>query len=400
MNIELEKIEKGLFQCIPLRNDIIPKYIPLDTASLVDLFIEKNKKQYLDNINKNKSIIWSKFFNMNSKIFKDKKDYTFNYRIITDGIGCSLLFICKDMYGKRMIRQKKINNYIEFPYIDDLNEEQLKEIKNDNFIYIDPGKKNLLYMMDDDCNKFRYTNRQRIKQTERLKHQEIIQKYKKRNDMIKIETQLSGYNCKTCNYEKFKNYIKEKTKINNDLFVKYEIEMFRKLKLRRYINTQRSETKLVNNIKKKYDNKKDNHKITMFIGDWNVSKQMRHFISTPMIGLKRLLKKNFNVITIDEFRTSILDNETEERLENFKVYNENKKGMIKLHSVLARKEEDNVIGLINRDLNSVKNMKKIVNQYMVDQTRPYNFRRGVEIVKIPRESSLKHGCFFVNRTNH
>ena len=36
---------------------------------------------------------------------------------------------------------------------------------------------------------------------------------------------------------------------------------------------------------------KDDKKILLAYGDCNVGKQMRHIISTPMIGLKRQLKK-------------------------------------------------------------------------------------------------------------
>ena len=105
---------------------------------------------------------------------------------------------------------------------------------------------------------------------------------------------------------------------------------------------------------------------------------MRNFISTPCIGLKRLLKKHFKLITIDEFRTSILDYEFEEKLKNKKVINSEGE-TIKLHSVLMRQQKNKVIGCINRDLNGVRNMKKIVKQYMKNKTRPYKFRRDVKL---------------------
>jgi hypothetical protein len=377
MNVALEKIEKGLFQCMPLRNDIIPKYIQIDTTSIIDLFIEKNKKQYLDNVESKKVELWNKFFHMDNKIFKKHQIYVFNYRITTDGIGVSLSFVREDLYGKRLVRTKKVRNYIEFPHIDEYTDEQLKDIKeNYNMTYLDPGKKQLIYMIDDNENKFRYTNAQRIHQTERLKNQKIVERYKKRNNMIETETTLSDFNSKTCNYTKFKKFIKAKTEVNNKLFEQYENKMFRILKLRGFINTQRSESKLINNIKKKYETK--DKKVVIAIGNWCVTKQMRNFISTPCIGLKRLLKKHFKLITIDEFRTSILDYEFEEKLKNKKVINSEGE-TIKLHSVLMRQQKNKVIGCINRDLNGVRNMKKIVKQYMKNKTRPYKFRRDVKL---------------------
>lgn len=41
MNIELEKIEGKMYQFMPLQTDIIPKFIPLDTKSLIEIFVEK-----------------------------------------------------------------------------------------------------------------------------------------------------------------------------------------------------------------------------------------------------------------------------------------------------------------------------------------------------------------------
>lgn len=52
--------------------------------------------------------------------------------------------------------------------------------------------------------------------------------------------------------------MKAKNKANVKLFEHYEKEFIRKLKLRTYINTQRSESKLIHNMKKIYDeNKKE-----------------------------------------------------------------------------------------------------------------------------------------------
>ena len=63
----------------------------------------------------------------------------------------------------------------------------------------------------------------------------------------------------------------------------------RKLKLRLYINTQRSENNLINNIKKKYG---DN--LVLIIGNGNVNPSMKYIISTPNKGLKKLLSKHYD----------------------------------------------------------------------------------------------------------
>ena len=45
MNAVLEKEEHKLFQPLPLRNNIIPKHIILDTACIISLFCPENAKK-------------------------------------------------------------------------------------------------------------------------------------------------------------------------------------------------------------------------------------------------------------------------------------------------------------------------------------------------------------------
>ena len=71
MNIELEKIEGKMYQFFPIQSSIIPNHIQIDTKSIIELLVEKEKKQYLDNVELNKEFLWDKFFNITQKI----KDY-------------------------------------------------------------------------------------------------------------------------------------------------------------------------------------------------------------------------------------------------------------------------------------------------------------------------------------
>jgi len=379
MSSELENNEKKQFQCIPMRTNITTKHIDIDTKSLIELSSLKNKDNYLSDIKNNKEWIWKQYFDMNNKCFKIKNNYRFNYRIITDGVSVSLCFIRKDKYGKRKNKQPKPSkDYIEFPHIDEIDYDLLKKLyKDTNFVYVDPGKNNILYMMDNNKVFFRYTNKQRIKETERLETQEKLNKIKESHKIKEIETELSSFNSKTCNYNKFKEYISKKEDINNRLYDFYNNLSLRKAKRRRNINTQRSEANLINNIKKQYEI--DNKKITIIYGSWNITKQMRNFISTPNTHIKKLLAKHFKVLTLDEFRTSCLNYKTNEKVENMKIYNKQTEKHEKIHKVLILTEKNNVSFCISRDRNAVYNFKKITLQYLKDKTRPYNFRRNVKI---------------------
>ena len=168
----------------------------------------------------------------------------------------------------------------EFPYFHLLNEADTKKLKAlaesnaRNLVFIDPGKRSILYMMNNEdpnhpnpeCRRkyLNYTNRTRIAETKRLKYQRLRENFKSRNDMmIKLETELSQYNQKTCNYSKFKEYVRHKILVNSKLLPKYEDELFRKLNWFSYINRQRSEANLLNNIARQFG-----EDAILIIGDW------------------------------------------------------------------------------------------------------------------------------------
>ena len=424
MNIKLEKIEGKMFQFMPLRSDLIIKHIPLDTKSLIEIFVEKDKNKYLCDIENTKDELWDKYFNINISL----KNYVFDYTLITDCYSSSLRFIHKDRlyeenYKKEKMRnakeeykdlskeeieilkknkkeiQKELNknkpkvkkektNNIEFPYIDEVDK---KELIGKN-IYIDPGKRDLLSIIDDDGKRFTYSNKQRVKETKRLKYQQLIKNLRDTLGTCEIENTLSIYNSKTCNIKKFKKYIKEKNKVNDKLFKLYEDKKFRQYKWYAYINKKRVEDNMNNLIKKKYGKN-----LNLIYGDWGVTKQMRNFISTPNLGVKRKLAENFNVYNIDEYRTSCLYHKTEEKGNNFYITDKiNKKR--KLHSVLTFKMETTEneckktrIDCINRDYNGCLNIRKIFHSYIKNETRPLHYCRSFDYQILPLPEKASNG---------
>ncbi len=404
INIELEKIDGKMFQFMPLRTDIIPKFIPIDTKTLIEIFVDKNKNNYLKDIENTKYELWNKYFNINVRL----NNYVFNYTIITDCYSASIRYIHKKnieeennkKYKMKLARNEykglnkeekeklknkkkeeyKINflepkiknvriDYVEFPYIDEINKEDLEG----KFIFCDPGKRDLLNMIDENDNRFTYSNKQRVKETKRLEYQRLIKNLKDNLNICEIENKLSKYNSKTCDLHKFKEYIEEKNKINNLLFKLYENEKFRQYKWYSYINRKRCEDNMLNKIENKYG--KD---LTIIIGDWCIQKQMRNFISTPNISIKRKLKERFNVFNIDEYRTSCIHHKTEEKVDNLYVTDKLNKTR-KLHSVLTYKMENTRKGCINRDYNGCINIRKLFSYYIENKERPQIYNRGTKI---------------------
>ena len=440
MCLELKQLEVKSFQFFPLRTDIIPKYIPIDTATLVDLMIDKDKNKYFKNIENEKNNIWSMYFKLDLQIFK-QKHYQFDYRISTDCFGVSIQLIhndsvqlskdkkanmkakrnsskelCKDMtqedkekYKAEIIKKKKEaldklkleykqkkdkekmefkklskdeqkkvigdnkkKKFIEFPYLEDLDNNQLHALNTNKWVVIDPGKRVLLYMKDKEGNTFRYSNKQHVDITKRLKYQRLLQNYRDKKEISNIENELSNYNSKTCKYDKFKLFISNKNRLNNILLLKYQEDIFRKYKWYSYINKKKSETTLIRNIKVKYG--KDSILIMGDYSDKNCANKLKGKMSTPNLGLKRKLGEYFTVYTLDEFRTSCLNYKTEEKCEN--LYLPDKKGIVRsIHSILTYQTENNRMGCINRDENATNNMIKLVHYFIENKDRPEKFRR-------------------------
>ena len=432
MCLELERMECKSFQFFPLQTNCIPKHIQLDTKALVELFVDTTKHQKLLDIwiktetsnkpkNKtkaglylcletNKEFIWNAFFN----ISQTRNNYAFDYTIITDGYSVSLRFLhtnyveaektkknrmkeakkalsvltkeekdnrkaeketkLKEQMKNRPKPAKKIKTVElpEFPYIDEVTKTELEG----KHIFVDPGKRSLFSMMDDDGKFYSYTNRMYLRETKRLKYQALLKNHKDHLGITVVEEELNKYNSKSCNIEKFKAYMSAKLESNKSVVPLYKDIKFRQYKWYAYINKQRAEDTMVSKITKQYS--KDH---IIIIGDWSIGKQMRNFISTPNLTLKRKLQKAFKVYNIDEFRTSCLSYKTEEVCENLylRFVKDPKQKERKIHSILTYQMENNRKGCINRDKNGCKNIQKVFNSYIQTGERPERYRREYKI---------------------
>ena len=397
-----------LFNILPLRTNIIPKNIVIDTAGLIQNFLgDEPTKEHLKNYKKNdnQKTLWKRIFKLDEKVFK-KNNYMFNYMIRTDGISLSVLFIRIDKEGN--IAKKKLNNKIstDTKYIEDV--QWTDKLKKKRIVCADPGMSDIIYCGSKDKNgnleTFRYTQNQRRLETRTKKYNKIIHKENtttiidgcelsidnsKRNNLSetnyfgktikKIESKLCNYNSKTNNFNKFKTYIIEKNKINNTLYNHYEQNYFRKFKLNRFINTQKSEAKLITNFHNKFGTPED---VLFIMGDYD--KGNNHMKGVEPIICKRIRKifKNagYETYLINEYRTSKLCNNCRCELERFLI-RENKKPKHKgkkclVNGLLHHKDDKHNCKLIhNRDKNAVQNMLKIVSYLKEKGRRPKIFRR-------------------------
>lgn len=385
-----------LFNTIPLRTNIVVKHITIDTCALISNFLgDEPTTEHLKNYKKdnNQYDLWNRFFDINKRVFK-KKLYSFNYMIRTDGVSCCILFKRNDKDGKPLNKDKRKNKEEEhIDYIEKV--EWTDKLKKKKIVVFDPGLSDLLYFgskdMNGDLQTFRYTQNQRRLETGTKKYSKIIDSENKKtiisdNKTVKeLEAILSQYNSKTNDHDKFKKYLKEKNKLNQLLFEHYEQTYFRKFKLNRYTNSQKSESKMLNNFGNKFGSKED---VVFIMGDYDKG-------NNHMKGLEPVINKKFRRIfrnagyetyLINEFKTSKLCNCCQNELEKFMVrqsnkprdHKLNKKCLVNglLHHDKDVKPKCEIVH--NRDKNAVQNMLNIVTSLKTTGMRPKVFCREKE----------------------
>lgn len=421
MNDYLDKNGRKLFQPVSLRTDTKTKYITIDTRTLFDIFPTEvfkirtggfitNKADVINNLPAYQDLLWACIFKTDRKMFKLKR-HEFNYRVSTDGYAISINFMdrrelidsttkknrmkagmknkdkktAKKAKPLKKNKTKKVSDPSdqseEFQYIGHIvnNETKMKTLKEKynegKIVVVDPGKRDIGMFMGSKGDYYKYSSRRRIKETKRKKYGDLID-HKKNNIQIndgstikEYETKLNKYKRKGMNLEQFLVYTSMKLKLQEQVqnLIHYDVYL-RKLNWFSYINKERHESKIMNELKNKYG--KD---VTVVVGDWNGHNNKLKYISTPGIGFKRRLAKEFDVYLIDEYKTSKIINKTKKEADNLTLKINGKER--KLHAVLTYQMGNKRIGCINRDKNATLNMMEIVYSLIKNKTRPSVFER-------------------------
>ena len=445
-----------LFHVLPLRTSMIPCNITLDTPALIKLFMVENQAYYLANYCKENLYdeIWGKFFNMKDKIFT-RKGYQFNHMIKTDGLSCSVVFVKtqnnipyqKPSFGvNKMMEEECMCKYIE-DTIKGMTDDEIKQLTNMNHVFCDPGKTEPINCLGKHIKTgedigFKYSQKQRNDDVRKNRYIEIRSDLKKnhviRGKMVEEhEQELLKYNSKTTNFEQFKIYIKEKTKINEILKEYYAKETHRQLNWNTYNNTKRSEDLMMNRFEKIYGSSKE---CIIILGDYSEKNSKKGNEPSVTRKIRKIfMKRGYKVYLIDEFRTSklcchccgenenfveVIDDPVKKKTNKIKLKNEdimkiNAKTLekIKKHEKLEKglkelaeigtvvinkdkkeaKKEDKKEGqkkslvwkllrcttkncktIHNRDVNATKNMRKIFESLIKTKERPKEYRRKNE----------------------
>jgi transposase len=379
MSIEIEEKEVKSFCCFPLRKSYIPGYINIGTTTLILILMKNNteyggdkKGYYLTNRNTRLQsfFLWNLFFRTERKMFK-LKGYMFDDTISTDGIGCSIQFIRKELYGRYIKSMRKPRNYEDYIYIDDLSDSEKEIYKKYNIVGIDPGKNDLIYCTDGKYkikngkhinHTFRYSNLQRskeLKTKEFNKQRAKCGNNKKSEHLDKsfitfLESHISKYSSKTNNIDIFTKYVKYKEALSIKIRKHYREKLYRQLKWYSYINKRKSEDKMINNFSDTFGNPQNT---LVCIGDWSGNNSIKGKAPTKGKSMRDLFRRNgYNVLLVNEYNTSIRSFIDGDKLEKFRL-----KGNYKCHGLLRSEtvpegKLNNFV--VNRDLNGSMNILK------------------------------------------
>lgn len=380
LNRKIEELGKRCYQVFPQRSSFVPKSITLNTSGLIEVINDTKKEIYgigyskmNNNAKKYQKQAWRTILKLENKQLFNHRDYIFYNQIQTDGISANILFIRKEFYNKTYgQRLPQYDEDIEFEVkqLEKLTKEECDKFKNRTLVGIDPGKKDILTMVDEEDNYYSYSNCRRRNDTYLKRSNQILLNEKGKCGIIEIETVLSKFNKRTLNTTMFIDYLQEKQSVKTKLQPFYEKPLFRKLNLRRFCRTKSAEDKMLNEIEKKFG--KD---LLLGLGDWsvNTSHQMKGCMPTPNKGIAKLLIKRFEVVSVDEYKTSKLYNkDLTKELTNVKV--KRGKRSKSIHTLLTPTRNPNGV-ILNRDRNACRNILSIMKEFLQTQTRKAEFSR-------------------------
>lgn len=322
--------------------------------------------------------------------------YAINVPITKEIIKNAALNNIKMKYNKKLRKKSKKQ---DIQYLQDIfqNPELVAKWRLDRrkIIGIDPGKRNLIECVDGkgkNANLFSYTYYQR-RFEKQSKVYDKKRKELKRNSGLDIEaeeTNLSTENSKSVFFRDYKSFFNKKLNYIAKVKQFYCGYVFRKLRLKVYQNTRKSEAKMINDFTKLYGKPEE---VILCIGDFEQRKHMKY--RPPSIGasIRKIFRRHhFMIFLIDEFRTSMWCSHCGCENEKF-MYHRNKKHRPKQEDValgyrqpfhkrvlshgLLRCKNVQECGLYwNRDVNGAKNIHHLASLIVQGQERDPHLSRN------------------------
>ena len=374
-----------LFNFTPLSTSVIPRHVTIDSTSLVLMVLKcKKPNSLLEDVQKFE--LWKECFNLRKKEFhpRAKDGSKFTGTIKTDGVSISICIGPQTTKGNSSSstvgkRKRELDEPVE-KYFQDVPQSDFKV----NSVFIDPNKRDLLYCLDSNGQKLRYTQQQRDVETKTKKYRNI------RNTLTR-EANMEGRPYDVCVPKKvlepdgFNIYLRTFFTTFAEKEELYTNELFRKLRLNSYINRQKSESKFLKKCAKKLGVPENTD---VFIGDWDAGGHtLKGQNPTKGVGFRKMFRQfGYKVYLVNEHKTSktcpCCFNDLEKNFRKNPSPKPWKNGeLVNVHGLLRCQSEkcQQACGYSqrfwNRDDVATMNLKFIVEETKSSGDRPEMFKR-------------------------
>ena len=356
----------------------MPKHLKIDTETLAQLFVPYKEAVTARKDAPTRSAfndwVWDRLLDRRKVDRKLRKGFRFHHEISTDGVSISILYsrpkprAPTDMATPRVDRAGKLSIHCSGEY------DSAPPCKR---VGLDPGKRNVATMIDEDGIFLRYTARQRAFESKICRLREVLKREKALAGIAELETKLSLHSRRTNDPDEFWRYLEAK-KAFDDSAARgfYERLTWRNWKLRTFAARKSSEDRFLDRVASTYGSE-----CTIFYGDWSRKDQMPGCEPSPVVGLRKAMRKRFHVNDVDEYLTSKICNGCMSELSSYKK-RDGRRSYSRLCCMNCRRHKDCSVRFVDRDLNAAANMLLIGKSL---PTRPEALRRARRLEKRTRE---------------
>lgn len=328
---EFEKYEntKGirLFNLLPNKHSFTIDNIEICSSCLDDIISYLTKKPTLKDFIERKREHWCRLFNIEKYETINKK---FHYIIHTDGTSAVIT--------------------MERPKVKEVQTKDIKNIEYEQYVGIDPGIRSLFTSCNEEEEGLQYSTR----------------KYRHDSKMIYASNKREAWYKNWDYYENWKNiptfkssstvimmkYLEYVLPNLNKYFKFHTDKNFRGLKFTTYCRSKAVLTKICQEIT-------NNKKTLVGFGDYSQQHGLvKGHPTTPILKLKRELKRHCDVVDIDEWGTSKTCHKCLGKVElyrNKKLY-KGKARMSNYHGVIRCSSNECKLCCMDRDINASKNI--------------------------------------------
>lgn len=288
------------FTALPLRTTLVQSHVQIDTMILYRHVLKLTRGEAEDFGEDMKEELWGRVFRLEKKAFQARAGMRFDGTVCTDGHSLTVCISHPDAKrGQKAGRKSKATLQAEVreQYVENnLDRLQLAE----NIVGADPNKRDLLYCQDTLAGTtFRYTSNQRALETGSREFKKKRERLKRQSGIDKLESNIPTH--KTMDLQGYCRYLATLAAMEAQRQPFYDRDIHRRMRFNSYRNTQRTETKIIANMRERYG---ENFVVVM--GDWSdAGRTMKFQTSSKTKGWRTLLRRNgIPCFLIDEFRTS------------------------------------------------------------------------------------------------